>query len=149
MYHPQTQGKEERFHRTLVAEAIGTRRFRDLAEAQAAFDAWRPVYNQQRPHEALGLATPATPATRYRPGPRTYDPAAATRPIEYGPGDAVRKVDAFGRISYRGRPWPVGTAFVGERVAVRPHAEVDGRCDVYYSHQRVAKLALRDEHEVK
>jgi transposase InsO family protein len=142
--HPQTQGKEERFHRTLTAEAIGTRRFRDLAEAQAAFDAYRPVYNQQRPHEALGLATPAT---RYYPATRLYDPSAATRPLEYAPGDAVRKVDAFGRISYRGTSWKVGTAFIGERVAVRPAGEAEGECHVFYCHQRVAKLQLRDETE--
>ena len=138
--HPQTQGKEERFHRTLAAEAIGTRRFRDLAEAQAAFDAFRPVYNQQRPHEALGLATPAT---RYRPAPRQYRPDLP--PFEYAPGDAVRKVDAFGRISYRGTPWKVGTAFIGELVAVRPSGDVDGESHVFYCHQRVAKLQLRGE----
>jgi len=140
--HPQTQGKEERFHRTLAAEAVGTRRFGDLAEAQAAFDAWRPVYNQQRPHQALDLATPAT---RYRPGPREYRPTLA--PIEYGPGDAVRKVDAGGFISYRGRTWRVGGAFVGEPVAVRP-SDAEGRCDVFYCHQRVAKLELRDDTEI-
>ena len=39
-YHPQTQGKEERFHRTLKAEAIAGRRFDTHAEAQRAFDAW-------------------------------------------------------------------------------------------------------------
>ena len=140
-HHPQTQGKEERFHRTLVAEAIGTRPFKDLTDAQGVFDAFRPLYNHHRPHEALGLATPAT---RYRPSPRAYP---ATLPaVEYGPLDQVRKVDAFGRISYRGRPWAVGTAFAGEPVAVRP-TDVDGKLNVYYCHQRVAEIDLRDESE--
>ncbi|WP_256737766.1 IS481 family transposase, partial [Paraburkholderia fungorum] len=58
--HPQTNGKEERFHRTLKAEVIAGRHFRDLPGAQQAFDEWRPVYNHQRPHQALGMATPAT-----------------------------------------------------------------------------------------
>ena len=66
-YHPQTQGKDERFHRTLTAEVIGRRAFADLAECQGRFDAWRVVYNTQRPHEALALATPAA---RYRPSKR-------------------------------------------------------------------------------
>src|SRR5438270_11742601 len=44
-YHPQTQGKDERFHRTLMAER--------------RFDEWRMVYNTQRPHQALDLVTPA------------------------------------------------------------------------------------------
>src|SRR5207302_741424 len=45
-YHPQTRGKNERFHRTLKAEVCTFRRFRDLADAQRAFDRWRTVYNR-------------------------------------------------------------------------------------------------------
>src|SRR5205807_8775954 len=40
-FHPQTQGKDERFHRTLNAEVIGRRAFRDLADCQRRFDEWR------------------------------------------------------------------------------------------------------------
>src|SRR5262245_34752257 len=65
--HPQTQGKEERFHRTLKAEVLDGRSFSDLAEAQRAFDAWREVYNCRRPHEALALDVPAS---RYKPSCR-------------------------------------------------------------------------------
>jgi transposase InsO family protein len=67
-YHPQTQGKDERFHRTLKGEVLDGRHFRTLEEAQAAFDAWRHIYNTRRPHEALAMATPVT---RYKPSPRT------------------------------------------------------------------------------
>lgn len=59
-YHPQTQGKDERFHRTLAAEVLDGCRFRDLAQVQAAFDAWREVYNVHRPHQAIKLETPAS-----------------------------------------------------------------------------------------
>ena len=41
-YDPQTQGKEERFHRTLNAEVLNGRSFRDLGDCQRAFDKWRP-----------------------------------------------------------------------------------------------------------
>jgi len=65
-YHPQTQGKEERFHRTLKAEVLSRTDLRDLLHSQQVFDHWRPIYNQQRPHDALGLppppATPPAPA---------------------------------------------------------------------------------------
>src|SRR5712692_2706900 len=44
-YHPQSRGKNERFHRTLKAEVFALRRFRDLAEVQHAFDRWRCIYN--------------------------------------------------------------------------------------------------------
>jgi transposase InsO family protein len=47
-YHPQTQGKEERFHRTLVTELLRTQQWRDLAHCQAAFDRWREAYNTER-----------------------------------------------------------------------------------------------------
>ena len=51
-YHPQTQGKEERFQRTLKAEVLSGESFADLVMAQVAFDRWRVSYNQERPHEA-------------------------------------------------------------------------------------------------
>lgn len=52
-YHPQTQGKEERFHRTLKAELLRWEDFRNLTHCQRLFDAWRNKYNMERPHEAL------------------------------------------------------------------------------------------------
>ena len=137
--HPQTQGKEERFHRTLKAEVLGTRIFRDLQHVQEAFDEFRPVYNHQRPHEALQMNVPAS---RYCAAKRSYPSVLPT--VEYGPGDTVRKVDESGKISLRGRPHKVGCAFAGQYVAVRP-SEVDGELNVFYSHQRVAKIDLRDE----
>jgi transposase InsO family protein len=138
-HHPQTQGKEERFHRTLKAEAIGSRSFRDLRECQDVFDGWRDVYNRVRPHEALGMRTPST---RYAPGPRPFPETPG--PIEYGPGDQVRKVCKEGRISFRGESRKIGLAFAGEKVAVRPTA-ADGMMEVYYCHQRVAGIDLRGE----
>jgi transposase InsO family protein len=137
--HPQTQGKEERFHRTLKAEAIGARRFAGPLAPQPRFDAWRDVYNLERPHEALGMATPAS---RYAPSPRPF--AETPPPIEYGPGDAVRKVCGEGRVSFRGAAWRVGYAFAGEPVAVRPTG-TDGLMHVYYCHQRVAEIDLRGQ----
>jgi hypothetical protein len=96
------------------------------------------VYNLRRPHEALSLATPAT---RYAPSPRAF--VEAPGPVEYAAGDAVRRVCGEGRVSYRGRTHRLGKAFIGERVAVRPTA-TDGVVDVFYCHQRVAQLDLRD-----
>jgi transposase InsO family protein len=139
--HPQTQGKEERFHRTLKAEAIGCRRFRDVPHVQEAFDEFRPIYNHQRPHEALAMAVPAS---RYRPGTRAYPRELPA--VEYGPGDTVRKVDVSGKISLRGQPYGIGHAFAGQSVAVRP-SEIDGVMRVFYCHQKVASIDLRAESE--
>lgn len=136
-YHPQTQGKDERFHRTLVAEVLQGRSFRDHAHCQDAFDAWRPVYNFERPHEALGMATPAS---RYHPSARPFPEALP--PIEYGPGDQIRKVDELGKISWRNRPIRVGRAFHGYPVALRPTRQ-DGVWEVYFCRYHIKTLDLR------
>ncbi len=136
--HPQTQGKDERFHRTLKAEVLHGRSFRDLAACQMAFDTWRHVYNNDRPHEALGMAVPAQ---RYRSSPRAF--SETLPPIEYGPGDIVRKVDQNGFISFKNRPWPIGKAFRGQPVAVRASAE-DGVFSAHYCTHRIAAIDLRD-----
>ena len=135
--HPQTQGKEERLHRTLIAEVLNGRSFRDLADCQRAFDAWRPVYNHERPHEALGLATPGE---RYRPSPRAFPETLPA--LEYGPGDLVRKVSSDGLISFRNRPVRVGGAFRGQHVALRP-TTCDGVFSVHFCAQVIATLDLR------
>src|SRR5882672_3327588 len=136
-YHPQTQGKDERFHRTLKAEVLNGRTFTDCAQAQRAFDAWRAVYNTERPHQALGMAVPAQ---RYRPSARAYPEQLP--PIEYGPDDGVRKVQAEGWISFQGHDIRVPRALRGERVAVRP-INIDGLYEVYFCHQLVAEVDLK------
>lgn len=138
-HHPQTQGKEERFHRTLQAEAIGRRQFRDLFACQGRFDEWRQIYNFERPHEALGMATPAS---RYQPSRRSFPETLA--PIEYAPADIVRKVQAGGWISFRGREWRIGKAFARHPIALRPTTR-DGVFDVYFCHQQVAALNVTGE----
>lgn len=135
-FHPQTQGKDERFHRTLNVEVLQGTPLIDLVHAQRAFDGWRVIYNQQRPHEALGMIVPAE---RYRPSVREFIESPA--PPEYGDGEVVRRVHEHGRIAWRGRNWKVGKAFVGERVAIRPTVE-DGEHDVYWSTCRIARINL-------
>jgi transposase InsO family protein len=136
-YHPQTQGKDERFHRTLNVEVIRHSRFRDLAHCQSRFDTWREEYNLERPHEALGGRPPID---RYAPSRR---PFPETLPeIEYGPGDIVRKVDDKGDLTYKGTPYRIGKGFHGKPVALRP-TKVDGVLAVYFCRQRLTEIDLR------
>lgn len=136
-YHPQTQGKEERFHRTLNAEVIRHGRFRDLKDAQRQFDQWRDIYNHERPHEALGLAVPAS---RYQASTRTFPESLP--PVEYGSGEIVRRVYATGRISYLNRVIKVGKAFQGFPVVLRP-TEQDGVFNVFFCNEQVKTVDLR------
>ena len=137
-YHPQTQGKDERFHRTLKAEVLDGRLFADLAHAQAAFDAWLPVYNTQRPHEALGLAVPsARYAMSPRPMPRQVPPPC------YEPGAAVRKVHPGGWFQFHGRQFYCSGAFAGLHLALRP-AGPDGVFHLCYRSHVIGRFDLRN-----
>ncbi len=134
--HPQTQGKDERLHRTLRAELLAQQAFADLAACQPAFDAWRQMYNEQRPHEALALEVPAT---CYRPSPRPWP--ARLPAIAYPPEDRVRKVQDKGQIKVAGHEFRIGKAFIGQPVGIRPTSQ-DGCYDVYFCEQRVAQIQL-------
>ncbi len=136
-YHPQTQGKDERFHRTFKAEVLQGASFRTPPECQPRFDDWREVYNHQRPHEALGLAVPAA---RYRASVRPFPEELP--PLVYEPPALVRKVQPTGRIGFRGREVKVGKAFAGYAVGVRP-TTTEGLWEVYFGAQRVATISER------
>jgi transposase InsO family protein len=133
-YHPQTQGKEERFHRSLKAEVLQGRMFRDLVECQERFDSWRVTYNHERPHESLDMAVPGT---RYRRSHRVYPEKLPDQ--EFSPIDTVRKVQQGGRISWHGREWILSKAFTGERVGLRPTTR-DGEWDVWYGLQLLGMI---------
>lgn len=135
-YHPQTLGKDERFHRTLTAEVLATQQWRDRAHCQAAVDRWRVVYNTERPHEALALAVPAS---RYAPSLRAFPERLL--PIEYPAACLVRKVQQGGHCSVHGRAFKVPKAFVGNPIGLRPTL-VDGVYDVLFCHQRILTLDL-------
>lgn len=138
-YHPQTLGKDERFHRTLKAEVLTYCQGLELPQYQPRFDAWRLIYNLERPHEALGLAVPAS---RYLVSPRRFQETLP--PLEYGPGDQVRKVQAEGWISFRGQDFHLGRAFRGEVVALRPTSS-DGVWEVVFCSQRITKIDLKNK----
>lgn len=137
-YHPQTIGKDERFHRTLKAEVIGYCIGRELLECQTRFDDWRSVYNLERPHEALGGAVPAA---RYHQSKRNFPETLP--PIEYAPEDHVRKVTDGGWVFYRGKQYRLSSTFKGYYVAFR-HTPQDGVMDVFFCNQRIAQIDLKD-----
>lgn len=135
-FHPQTQGKDERFHRTLKAELLVRESFDSFSSAQAAFDRWRDRYNHVRPHEALGLKAPIS---RYTPSERVFPENLP--PIEYDSSDVVRKVQAQGQVAFRGREFKVGAGLAGQPIALR-EVPGGGDWDVYFCQQHLLRVSL-------
>jgi transposase InsO family protein len=134
-YHPQTQGKVERFHGTLMREVYPRLDTTTLASFTAGLDRWRQtVYNSLRPHEALG---DQAPITRWRPRPRPR-PSALPEVI-YPPGSVLRRVASNGQIRYRGGRVLAGHGLVGEDVRIE---EADGCVVVFYTSKEIRRIPL-------
>lgn len=113
---PQQNGAHERFHATLKEAMIPPEAAR--AEQQARFDAFREVYNQERPHEALGQRAPAEV---YETSPR---PLPDRRPEpDYCAQAEVRRVRGNGEIKWRGGHLFVSQALAGEIIAIEETEE--------------------------
>jgi transposase InsO family protein len=138
-YHPQTQGKDERLHRTLKDELLSRHTMVNLPQCQLHFDHWRDIYNYERPHEALDMQPPIS---RYQISPRPF--LEVLPPILYDTGDIIRKVDQAGKIYFRNRTFRVGKAFRYNPVAIRP-SQKDGNYDVIFCHLKVAQISLQDD----
>jgi transposase InsO family protein len=129
--HPQTQGKVERFHGALAA-AMKRRGFPSPGQRQDWLDEFRYEYNQVRPHEALGMKTPAAVWSRsaraYQVQPRSW---------EYEAGAEVQQVAAGGYLHVGGRRWEISRALAGEWVQLM---RVGERILVYYCRSLVREL---------
>ena len=141
-HHPQTKGKNERFHRTLKAEVLSMTTFRTARELQKAFDRWRHVYNTERPHQSLDYDVPSD---RYRPSPRSL-PSKLREP-EYEEGTMCagparkRPTSASAK-----RRWHAPEAFRGELLAIRP-LTTDGKFGVFFGAHQIACIDLRNDVE--
>jgi putative transposase len=110
--HPQQNGRHERLHRTLKTEATKPPSFNFLQQ-QERFDAFVGVYNNQRPHQALGGAYPGDV---YTPSPRSYRPPDDPA---YPYHDRILRVTRCGRICIGKRKINFSTVFAGQRVGIR------------------------------
>ncbi|RQO32707.1 IS481 family transposase [Herminiimonas sp. KBW02] len=136
--HPQTNGKNERFHRSLKREVLQNRYFQDLVQAQHAFDLWRHIYNHERPHEAVAMHTPGT---RYTPSRIAYPEQLPS--IHYRDSDVIMEVGWDGKILIQGRSFKVSNALHRHLIAARADPSMDGVFDLYFGHQRFDRIDLR------
>lgn len=110
--HPEQNGRHERMHSTLAQDCCRPPADSLLAQ-QLAFDAFRRVYNIQRPHQALGMQPPVR---HYQPSPRPY-PALLEDPL-YPTDASIRRVRSNGEVRWKGNLIFLSEALVGEAVAI-------------------------------
>jgi putative transposase len=121
---PQQNGRHERFHLTLQHDTATPPAANRRAQ-QRRFDAFRKIYNEERPHEALGQ-TP--PARSYAISPRRY--SGRLREPEYPEAVHVRRVRAKGEIKWRGELVFISEVLAGE--AIGCDESDDGICTLRY-----------------
>jgi len=132
VHHPQTQGKVERFHRTLEEAMRHRGKPKQMAGWPEALDEFRQIYNERRPHEALGMKRPVE---RYRASARSYQ--AVPREWEYPNGSIVRQLNPAGCLYWEGQQWFVCEALAGRRVRVE---NVENLLLVSYRHMYVREI---------
>ena len=120
LMHPQTQGKIERFHRTMKQEILNHTSFSNLADVNLQLQAWRQKYNDIRPHEALGLKTPAQ---LYTPSPKEY--RDKPEKFDYSGLYPVRKVNNWGYLRFEPVRIYLSETMADTYLEVRPVDDTD------------------------
>jgi putative transposase len=114
--HPQQNGRHERMHLTLKREATKPAAA-NVLQQQARFDTFLERYNQDRPHQALGMKVPADLYTR---SPRLY---RGLEDLAYPFHDTTMTVTHCGRLCFNGRKVNLSHVFAGQNVGVTQVAE--------------------------
>jgi transposase InsO family protein len=135
--HPQQNGKHERFHRTLKDETANPPKYSRAAQ-QRAFNRFRREYNEERPHEALGMRTPAE---LYTPSKREYTGKEPER-FDYPSSFEVRRVQENGNFKWKGSRAFVSETLAGEDIGMEPVG--NGIWDIHLGPLRIAMFNESD-----
>ena len=138
--HPQTQGKIERFHRTMKQELLNHTVIADIDDAEKKFHVWRDKYNNIRPHEALGMKRPGEV---YEPSQRHYSERIAKH--EYGGEYHVIKVNSWGYVRFDKWQVYLSETMIDQYIEFRPSP--DGETFVAcYRNYKIAEFDTQDGH---
>lgn len=130
--HPQTQGKVERFHRTLNESVTHKGHPLTLSGWQKSFQDFLYEYNYIRPHEALKMETPSK---LYQISPKVYNPAP--REWEYPEGSVVERLSSRGWLGTSRLRYFVCEALASKRVRVE---RIDNKLIVSYRHMYIREI---------
>lgn len=130
--HPQTQGKVERFHRTLKERVRFQGKPTTLSGWDHALSDFVQEYNHIRPHEALGMNTPAS---RYQPSQKEYNPNPPE--WEYPEGSLVKRLNTQGCLDYKRHRYFVCEALAGEQIRIE---EIDHHLLIRYRNMYVREI---------
>ena len=133
---PQQNGRHERMHKTLKQETANPPSA-TLVEQQRVFDRFRHVFNDDRPHEALGQKPPAS---RYCTSMRAL-PDKPRSPV-YSDSMKVRRVDASGRLQFHGLHL-LTRCLAREPVGLEPIDE--DTWEVFYGPVLIAEIHVRNK----
>lgn len=136
--HPQTQGKVERFHRTLQDEFRHAGQPDTMAACQEFLDTYRYVYDRQRPHEALQMEVPAE---HYHGSARSYtDPPA---PWVYPKDIVTGRLNTQGCLDYEGQRLFVCEALAHQQIGLQV---LNGMLIVSFRHMKIREIRLDTRH---
>jgi putative transposase len=133
---PYQNGAHERMHRDMKKELEG-KIDGSLNEHQKEFDAWREEYNNERPHEALGMKCPAE---CYKDSERKYEPEQVD--IEYPGNYTSRRVNDRGVFHYKRKRYFLGNPFDGYSVGIKKDKE--GRTEIWFDKFLLGYLDLEN-----
>ena len=136
--HPQTQGKIERFHRTMKDELLKHTVIHDIQDADHQLQLWREKYNTVRPHEALGMKRPSD---IYIPSSRVY--ADTVKPYEYGGQFHVIKVNSWGYVRFDVWQIYLSETMIGAYIEFRPNPHGDSFIACYRNF-KIAEFSVVD-----
>ena len=136
--HPQTQGKEERFHRTMDVELLKLIEIENMVHAQDCFNAFRNCYNNERPHEALNMGVPV----------EFYHESKRKKPEkiskwEYPNEYVLRKVKSTGYFNIGSQGYFLSEAFEGKTVAIR-ESSLENCINIYFRGFRIARINVKE-----
>lgn len=138
-FHPQTNGKDERFHRTLKLEVLHNTLYKSCRDIQKAFDDWQHTYNHIRPHDAL---SGQPPSSRYQPSKRKF--TGQLLEPNYDADTIVRRpCRNNGLFGFKGKRYRAGKGLGGELIGLKETAE-PGVLSLFFMDTLIKKINLKD-----